>query len=104
MRPDGTDHVRWRQQATDLAAIVGRLMGAGWDHPIFALVERRARQASSAGDLLSSSVLDELDAAEAFRSRTRPPDPLPPQAAAASGLSRAERRRLEREARRRGGP
>ena len=102
--PPGRDHpppaeltselVRWQQQAADLAAIVARLTGAGWDHPMFALVDQRAHRAAAEGDVLATSVLDDPVAVRIFAR----PEPVP----TPSGQSRAERRRMEREARRRG--
>jgi hypothetical protein len=102
--PDSAaDAMRWQQRATDLAAILARLTGQHWHHPMFDVVERRAQRASVGGHELDSSVLDELDrhgvqlvpdesSEQAAPSPTRP---------VAGQLSRAERRRLERDARRR---
>ena len=68
--------IRRRQQADDLAAIVARLTGLGWDHPMFALVDRRARRAAAEGAVLGTSVFDDPEAGQAFV-RSEPP-PLPP--------------------------
>jgi hypothetical protein len=95
--------MRWQQRATDLAAIVSQLTGAGWDHPMFDLVERRAERASVEQRLLASLVLDELDhyGVQLAHEHSSEPEVPPPTRQAAVQLSRAERRRLEREARRR---
>lgn len=91
---EDTSVLRLRQQVEDLAAIVGRLIGAGWDDPIFAAVAARSQQAVVDGRLLERSVLDALDVTLPMARAIPPPSPEPPQ------LSRAERRRREREARR----
>lgn len=86
-----------RQQVDDLVAVIAHLIGAGWDHPLFATVEARARRAGAEGRLLDRSVLDELGSSLPAGLRgDRSPEPP-----ASSGPSRAERRRLEREERRR---
>lgn len=86
-----------RQQVDDLTAVAAQLLGAGWDHPVFATVAARAQRAGAEGRLLEP-VLDELE-------MTPAPAPLParltPRTVTSPGLSRAERRRLEREERRR---
>ncbi len=96
---EDTSVLRLRQQVEDLAAIVGRLIGAGWDDPIFAAVAARSQQAVVDGRLLERSVLDALDVTQPMARAIPPPpavapSPEPPQ------LSRAERRRREREVRR----
>jgi hypothetical protein len=102
--PDvAVDATRWRQRATDLASILSRLTGQSWEHPIFEVVERRAQRASVEGQVLDGSVLDELDhygvrLVQDDRSEPAVPRPAPH---VPDHLSRAERRRLEREARRR---
>jgi hypothetical protein len=102
--PDSAaDVTRLRQRTTDLAAILGQLTGAGWDHPMFDLVERRARRAAEEGHVLDNSVLDDLDRYGVqlmpdHSSGSPAPAPTRPEP---DHLSRAERRRLERAARRR---
>jgi hypothetical protein len=97
------DAMRWQQRATDLAAILSHHTGASWDHPVFDVVERRAERASAEGQVLDSSVLDELDSygVQLVPDHSiEPPAPAPTRPAP-DHVSRAERRRLEREARRR---
>jgi hypothetical protein len=96
------DAVLWRQRATDLAAVLAKLIGDRWDHPVFDVVQRRARRASLDGHLLDDSVLDELDRHGIRLKQDRPSAPAPaPPTPVPEQLSRAERRRLEREERRR---
>lgn len=92
------EHVRWQQQATDLAAVVGHVTGVAWDHPLFGLVDRRARQAVADGAVLATSIVDE----PSLRLPAGPPEQQLQSAPVPTVRSRAERRRLEREARRRG--
>jgi hypothetical protein len=47
------DALLWRQGATDLAAILARVTGDRWDHPVFDVVQRRA---SVDGHLLDESL------------------------------------------------
>jgi hypothetical protein len=101
--PDAAaDTIGLRQLATDLTAILAQLTGQGWDHPVFGIVERRAQRASVEGHVLDSSVLDELDHYGVQLVQDHPDEPAPPPPCPVPDtLTRAERRRLEREARRR---
>jgi hypothetical protein len=93
---------RWQQRATDLAAILAQLTGESWDHPVFDVVERRARRASVDGHVLDTSVLDELDRHGIRLLQDHASEPAPARTPRLPDhLSRAERRRLEREERRR---
>jgi hypothetical protein len=101
--PDASaDAIRWQQRAADLAAILAQVTGQRWDHPIFDVVERRAQRASVDGQVLESSVLDELDRHGIRLVQDHASEPTPaPTRPEPDRLSRAERRRLEREERRR---
>ena len=94
--------IRWQQQADDLASILARLTGLGWDHPMFALVDRRARTSRRRRLRSGTSVFDDPEAGQAFVRPEPPPLPSSRPTPESSRLSHAERRRLEREAKRRG--
>jgi hypothetical protein len=101
--PDAAaDDTRWLQRATDLAAVLAELTGQQWDHPMFGVIEQRAQRASVEGQALDSSVLDELDRYGVQLVQDHPSEPAPaPTPPVTDHLSRAARRRLDREARRR---